>query len=192
MHNRYLRNPLLCTFAFLTVLALQAGCATIQTGSHFDETANFRSYETFSWVSETPYVSDAESIRISPLTQQDIQAAIRRELEAAGYVYKDEPGSGDLSVAYTVGTRDKIRIDSYPVEYRGTWGWHIHGSHYIVRETSEHSYTSGTLGVDIFDGRTGKPIWHGWAEKTISESDRRNPKPVVDKGVAGLFRNFPK
>lgn len=177
----------------LTILAIsQFGCATISTGSHYDETANFDAYKTFSWVSETPYVTDGESIRISPLSQQNIQTAIRRQLESAGYDYLNSPGSGDMLIAYTVGTRDKIRVESYPVEYVGVWGWHIHGSHYVIRETSEHHYTSGTLGVDIFDGKTNKPIWHGWAEKTIRESDRKNPKQVIDDGVAKLFNNFPK
>ena len=170
----------------------QFGCASIRTGSHYDETANFAAFKTFSWASQTPYVTDGESIRISPLSQKNIQTAIRRQLESAGYEYLDAPGKGDMLIAYTVGTRDKIRVESYPVQYVGVWGWHIHGSHYIIRETREHHYTSGTLGVDIFEGKTNKPIWHGWAEKTIRDSDREDPKSVIDEGVAQLFGNFPQ
>jgi hypothetical protein len=91
-----------------------------------------------------------------------------------------------------VGTRDKIRVSSYPVNYPGTWGWHVYGSHYYIREVSAHSYTEGTLGVDIFDGKTNKPVWHGWAEKTISSSDRQNPDPLIKTGVAKLFESFPR
>ncbi|HNP63017.1 MAG TPA: DUF4136 domain-containing protein [Woeseiaceae bacterium] len=176
----------------LLLVIAQSGCATIRTGSHYDETANFAAFKTFSWVSETPYVTDGESIRISPLSQQNIQAAIRRHLESAGYEFLDTPGNGDMLIAYTVGTRDKIRVESYPVDYVGVWGWHIHGSHYVIRETRKHQYTSGTLGVDIFEGKTNKPIWHGWAEKTIRDSDRKDPKSVIDDGVAKLFSSFPQ
>lgn len=181
------RNLIIVTSAWAL-----AGCVAINTGSHYDETANFSAYKTFSWVSDQPYVYDETSIRISPLTQNKIRVAIRNRLEKSGYAFTDTPGSADLLVAYTVGTRDKIRVESYPVEYSGSWGWHVHGSHYYVREVSEHSYTEGTLGVDIFDGHSNKPIWHGWAEKTISDSDRKDPGPIIEEGVTRLFDSFPR
>ena len=192
MCRHYFSGRVLRNIAFLAASLAIAGCVTIKTGSHYDETADFSAYKTFSWVSGSPYIYDDSAIRISPLTQSKIQAAIRERLEIAGYSFSEEPHSGDFLVAYTVGTREKIRVDSYPIDYPGTWGWHVHGSHYVVREVSEHHYTSGTLGVDIFDGQTSKPIWHGWAEKTISESDRRDPGPVIEEGVSRLFEAFPK
>lgn len=175
----------------ISVLAL-ASCAVIKTGSHYDETINFSAYETFSWVSETPYISDETSIRISPLSQTKIQAAIRKQLTLAGYTFVDTPGNADFVIAYTVGTRDKIRVGSYPIDYPGSWGWHLRGSHFTVRETYNHQYTEGSLGVDMFDGESNQPIWHGWAEKTISDSDRKYPGPVIEQGIAQLFSKFPQ
>ena len=54
-----------------------------------------------------------------------------------------------------------------------------------------HSYTEGTLGVDIFDEKTRKPIWHGWVTKIITDGDRENPSPAIKKAVEALMRAFP-
>jgi hypothetical protein len=128
---------------------------------------------------------------ISPLTQSKIQDAIRIELEKQGFEFRDDRDEADFVVAYTVGARDKVRIDSYPADYRGRWGWHVDYSYYFVREVSAHTYTQGTLGVDIFDNDSNKPVWHGWAEKTITASDRADPSKTINVGVAKLFESFP-
>jgi hypothetical protein len=126
------------------------------------------------------------------LSQSKIQDAIRSELERKGYSFTENRDEADFVVAYTVGTRENIRTSHYPVGYHGSWGWHVPGSYYYIRETTEHRYTEGTLGVDIFDNESKKPVWHGWAEKTITESDRADPSSVIREGVAKLFESFPR
>ena len=117
---------------------------------------------------------------------------LQRQLELQGYTFAENGESADFSVAYTVGTRDKIRMESYPTGYRGHWGWHDPHSHYYFRKVSADNYTQGTLGVDIFDNETGKPVWHGWAEKTVTQSDRADPGPTIEEGIAKLFQSFPR
>ncbi len=71
----------------------------------------------------------------------------------------------DFVVAYTVGTREKIVSTSYPTTYQGDWGWHLYGRYYYQTEVEHRTYTEGTLGIDIFDGKSKEPVWHGWASK---------------------------
>jgi hypothetical protein len=179
----------------LSVLAILAGvlsgCATISTGSHFDETVNFGAYKSFSWIDDEPLISAGMSMPVSALSESMINAAIRRELENKGYTFTEVRASADFVVAYTIGTRDAIRVDSYPVDYRGPWGWHVPYSYYHYRELSAHTYTTGTLGVDIFDNESDKPVWHGWAEKVVTQDDRKDPGPTIDAGVSKLFESFP-
>ncbi|RLA31704.1 MAG: hypothetical protein DRR11_10175, partial [Gammaproteobacteria bacterium] len=146
----------------------------------------------FSWIDENPYISDASTIRVDPLTQSKIQNAIQNQLEQKGYSFVEDRDNADFVLAYTVGTREKIRISSYPVGYRGSWGWHVYGSHYYVHEYTQHSYTEGTLSIDIFDGKTKQPVWHSWAEKSITESDRKDPSAIIKEGVAKLLESFPR
>ncbi|MCH9696418.1 MAG: DUF4136 domain-containing protein [Gammaproteobacteria bacterium] len=185
----------LCRVTTLSMLmSFAVGCATISTGAHYDETNNFGEYRTFSWIDDTPYISAGNDTGqpISPLTVSKIQNEILSGLEAKGYHFIDERNGADFVVAFTVGTRQEISIDSYPAPYYGTWGWHVRGSHYYVREVSAHNYTRGTLGVDVFDGKTKQPVWHGWAEKTVTASDRQDPEPSIKASVANLLEAFPK
>jgi len=174
------------------LILLQSGCATIKTGSYADESADFGTYQSFAWISSEPYVPAEGSKAISPLARSMINTAIREELQHQGFVFTNDREAADLLVAYTVGSRDKVQIDSYPVGYRGHWGWHTPHSHYFFRKVEARNYTEGTLGVDLFDNETGKPIWHGWAQKTVTEQDRADPAPVIKAGVAKLFAAFPE
>ncbi len=184
-------------FAFRRVVlagmaALLAACASIQTGSHYDESADFGAYRTFAWIDEQPYVVDGTSPRISPLTQAKIERAIVAELERKGYAFVAQREGADFAIAYTVGTRERIRVDAYPPAFRVYRGWHIYGGYVEVYEPRAHAYTEGTLGVDVFDNRSRKPVWHGWAEKTITESDRKDPTAAIGRAVGELLARFPR
>lgn len=181
------------TVGLLSIIALQ-GCETIDSGSHYDETNNFGEYESFSWIDDTPFITGEgrTAVSASPLTLTKIERAIQAELERKGYTFTEDRDDADFVIAYTIGTRDQVTVDSYPYPYRGAWGWHVYGSHYYVREYREHAYTRGTLSVDIFDGESRRPVWHGWAEKTITESDREDPSDTIVKAVAQLFEEFPR
>lgn len=180
------------TALVLLVLASLSACSSIRTGSHLDETNNFGTYETFSWIADDPYIGRDSDLVVSPLTQAKIQSAIQDQLEFKGYRYTDDRDEADFVVSYTVGSRETIRTTSYPAAYHGTWGWHVRGSDYYIREYEEHSYTEGTLAVDIFDGASKKPVWHGWAEKTITMSDRRHPDAAIKDSVTKLLESFPR
>ena len=179
----------------ITAAALLLGaCSTIQVGSHYDETNNFGVYRTFSWIDESPYIqgSSRDVAQVSPLTQAKIERAIRRQFELLGYNFVADRSTADFVVAYTVGTRREITVDSYPALYRGPWGWHVYGSLYYPHDVHRHEYVKGTLAIDVFDGRSRKPVWHGWAEKTVTYSDRKDPGPSIDEAVANLLIKFPR
>lgn len=172
-------------------MAILGACATIQTGSYSDDNVDFGAYQTFSWLRSDPYVAPEGSAPVNPMARAMIESAIRTELQGQGYKFTENRDDADLLVAYTVGSRDKVRIESYPVDYRGHWGWHDPRDHYYFRKIETRNYTEGTLGVDLFDNETGKPVWHGWAQKTVTSQDRADPEPTINAGIAKLFAGFP-
>lgn len=178
--------------SYLLILGLSlSSCATIKSGSHRDESASFEAYRSFSWIADEPLiVGSGSDPLVSPLTQKKIADAIVDELARKGFSYTDDRGAADFIVAYTVGTRDRIEKTSYPAAYQGAWGWHLYGQSYYDTEVVHRMYTEGTLGVDIFDGKSKQPVWHGWAMKTISNADRQDPTPSIDKAVTELFATF--
>lgn len=176
----------------LAGLLVVGACSTIDTGSHFDDTTDFTSYETWTWIADDPHIATGDELPISPLSHAKIRDAIAAQLLIKGYTRIEQHERADFVVSYSVGSRDKLRVSAYPVPYRGPWGWHVPGSRYYVTETRTHSYTEGTLAVDIFDAESKRPVWHGWAGKTITASDRENPGEVIERGVARLMEAFPR
>jgi hypothetical protein len=175
----------------ITAMLLSA-CAGIRTGSHQDESVSLSAYQSFAWMTANPYVpGDNNPVQVSPLSQKMIAQAIESELKAKGFTMVDDPESADFVLSYTVGTRERIDVSSYPNPYRGDWGWHLYGRQYQLEEVTHRSYTEGTLGIDIFDGSSKQPVWHGWATKTVSTADRENPGPSISKAVAAVFERFP-
>lgn len=173
-------------------LALLSACGTIKSGSHHDEAfqSAFSQYKTFGWIADDPLVlGENQKSLISPLTKKKIVMAIEKTLGDMGYT--KNTGDSDFVLAYTVGTRDKIDSQAYPVVYQGEWGWHLYGRYYYVNEPVHRMHTEGTLGVDIFDGRTNQPVWHGWASKTITAEDRSDPSDSIKQGVVEIFKHFP-
>lgn len=170
---------------------LLTGCTTIRTGAHKDESVSFSQYKTFAWIADDPLIQGAgQQTRISPLSRKKIVQAIKQELNAKGFTHLPNADQADFVVSYTVGTRERIDVTSYPHAYRGDWGWHLYGRDYYRTEVVHRSYTEGTLGIDIFDGATKQPVWHGWASKTISSADRENPSPSIQKAVAAIMERF--
>ena len=88
----YFRPPPSLTARYVTVAALATviiGCASITTGSHSNESANFDDYYLFSWISNVPFVRGAviSDIPISVLTQRKIEKAVRSESERKGFEF---------------------------------------------------------------------------------------------------------
>ena len=172
--------------------ATLAGCSTLKSGAHYDEFASFDGYRTFSWIDADPLVTEDPNERpVSPLAQQKITNAIAGALERKGFIFQDDRDSADFVVAYTVGTRDRLEIRSYPHAYRGDWDWRPFGRTFIAADVYEDAYTEGMLGIDIFDGRTKRPVWHGWATKRVLDEDREDPTPAIREGVRAVIDRFP-
>ncbi len=172
--------------------AALAGCATVKSGAHHDEQASFDDYQSFAWIADNPIIlGDGDQPPISPLARKIIVQSIEDELSGKGFTYLGDPDQADFVVAYTVGTRDKIVANSYPIAYRGSWGSHLYGRYYYQSGFEHRSYTEGTLGIDIFDGKTKQPVWHGWASKPVTRGDRDDPSPSIEKAVAAIIKQFP-
>ncbi|MGE3460511.1 MAG: DUF4136 domain-containing protein, partial [Pseudomonadales bacterium] len=93
---------------------------------------------------------------------------------------------------FTVGSRDQIRVDSYPATYG--MGYSRMGYYYgygMATETRVRQYTEGQLAVDIFDVKSRTPAFHGVASKKISDADRKNQQPVLNAVTTEALSAFP-
>ena len=131
----------------------------------------------------------------NPLLEPKIMAAIERGMAAKGYSKVDNPDAADFVLSFTIGSREEIRVNSYPatyagVGYRGAWGW---GAPYygLATETHVRQYEKGMLALDVFDVAERRPVFHAVAEKSISESDRKKVDETIQAAVDAALAAFP-
>jgi hypothetical protein len=174
----------------IILVSLIAACATpMRARSDYDSRNDFSRYLSFAWINDDPLIAPAGSTeRVSPLNRRRIVEAIESQLAAQGFRKVSDEASADFIVSYTVGSRDRIDVQSYPVRFRGAWGW---GWTYVGRDADVSTYREGTLAIDVFDGRTNQPVWHGWATKRITERDVANAAEQIPVAVAAILEKFP-
>ena len=119
-------------------------------------------------------------------------------LQARGYTKVDDPEAADFAVSFTVGSRDKIRVNSYPEPYRpyyGGWGccapYGAYGGYGGGTNVDVDQYTEGTLAIDIYDVAEHKPAWHGVATKRITDKMRKNPDETINEIVREILATYP-
>lgn len=167
-------------------------CAGIKIGTHYDEKYYFKGYKTFAWISQEPINQNKNgSEKASPLTLKKITNSIQNHLQSIGYQYTDDTSLADFVLSYSVGSREKFTMDYFPHDYRQYWGWYWDGEQHRSSQWHVQSWTVGTLTIDIFDNKNKQPIWHGWATKTVTENDRKDPGDSIEKAVNKIFNDFP-
>ena len=183
----------------IAVLAMTiAGCATgFKATYDHDPAQDFGDYQHYAWISENPMKIGASSKILNPLLEPRIMSAVEDALNAKGYTKVSERRSADFVLSFTVGSRDEIKVNSYPsmtgrarYGHPGHWGWG--GAYYgVATETSVRQYTKGMLAVDVFDVEERRPVWHGVAEKSINESDREDAEGTIKAAVDAVLAGFP-
>ncbi len=183
--TRYRWNSLVVT------LGLLSGCATqLQVGSDYDRTAMFRDYHTFTVMQREH--SGLEN-PLNPLVAARVEDAIRADLNEKGYVEAGDPQEADFTIDFTIGSRERTDITTYPQPYAG-WGWggpRWWGGPYWGDAVDVRQYREGTLSLDVFDARSHRPVWHGWAKKELSDDDIEHSEERVRRAVTAVLARFP-
>jgi hypothetical protein len=184
-----IRHKTFFGLALLCLLSLSA-CETMSTHSDYDRTQSFAGYRTFAWIAADPMIVAPGHPRdeVSPLNRRRVVEAIESDLAAKGMTQAAEAASADFVIAYTIGARDKINVNSYPEPYQGAWHW---GYPNYWSGVDLNTYTEGRLAIDIFDGRTREPVWHGVATKRIEASDLRHAEERIQTAVKSILKDFP-
>ena len=172
----------------LTLVLGLAGCETLRVGSDYDRTADFASYHSFIWLPREDYgVSN-------PLVVERARDAIQARLEQKGYTLASDPEYADFAVDFTIGARERTDIRAYPAPYSGAWYWygpHWWGYPYWGTGVDVYRYREGVLAIDVFDAKTHRPIWHGWAKKPLTRRDMEQSGQSIREAVDAVLARFP-
>lgn len=166
---------------------LLSACTSLRVGSDFERSASFSAYHTFSFMPREHYGS--QNPLVAQRARDDIQAALTRR----GFSFVSDPASADFSVDFTIGSRERVDVASYPTPYvgwydgyAGWWGYRYWGTGVDVRQ-----YREGTLSIDIFDASSHRPVWHGWAKKELMTSDIEHSEEPIRTAVETVLSRFP-
>ncbi|MGI9329611.1 MAG: DUF4136 domain-containing protein [Gammaproteobacteria bacterium] len=183
---------------FIVVLSglLIVSCATtMRATTDFDASVDFSAYETFSWIDSNPLISSVTQRPLSPLVVGRLKAETRELLSASGLRFVEDPTEADLAVAFTIGSREGIRITSYPTRNfrtgprgRRDYRWNNYWSGNQIRT---RQYTEGQLAVDLFDVTEARPVWHGTTATRITRGDRESPDELIRQALEAIFAKFP-
>jgi hypothetical protein len=186
---------ILSRFAAASAVSLLVfGCATgpaIKATYDYNPAVNFSGYQTFAFISANPMIVASDRI-VNPMLEGRIMQAIRAQMQAKGFREVADVEQANMAIAFTVGARDQIKVDSYPASFRT--GYYNRSRYYgygYGTETKVRQYTEGQLAVDIFDVASHAPAYHGTATKKITSSDRANQEPVLNAVVAEALGGFP-
>jgi hypothetical protein len=171
------------------------GCSSsspIESAYDYNRQVDFTGYRTYAFISENPMsVSQAQGA-VNPMLQGRLMESIRIAMNAKGYSEVQDVEAADMAIGFTVGSRDQIKVDTYPSSFQT--GYSRRGYYYGYNygtETRVRQYTEGQLAVDVFDVASHTPAFHGVASKKISDSDRKNQQAVLNAIATEALSGFP-
>jgi hypothetical protein len=157
--------------AVLLVAATASASVKVET----EPGADFSDYRTYAWKEGAP--------ALYAQIQQKIVESIDRELSERGLTRVE--GEADLYVTtYAHGAGQ-----GHVVTDKGFWG-RDEGLGGVATVSSVQVSSAGTLVVYLIDAETEKPVWRGWAEKTMGDNPSKALRKV-EKVIRKLFREYP-
>ncbi len=186
--------------SLLLVLSISACAAQLKSSVDVADHAEFGELKTYAWITDQPlFTSNAVSPEvINPLNEQRIRTAVEQQLQNKGY-RKVSIEQADFVVAFTLGARDRVRVQQYYNNFGYNYYGYRHGFSRFGRfgrgfggfgsSVSVRTFTEGTLVVDIFENTENQAIWHGSATKRLSRDN--GTRELIDEAVTVLLADFP-
>ena len=178
--------------AWVCIVIIVAGCAQLQTDSKIDDTTDFSSLKTFSWLHDAD--QPAEDVRLNdPNIRQAVRNAVEESLAAKGYVMTERQ-QADFLVTWFGAIEQKIKKENIDHFY-SPYGYGTlfrdpafnTGSPQKIRE-----YEKGTIIIDIVDPKSQKVIWRGNGSGRLAEDQ---PEQTVlrnlNRSVTTILAPFP-
>lgn len=160
-----------------------------------DKTVDFSRYRTFAWIE--PGESDTAGNKPNDLMEQNIRAAVGRELQQAGW--QETRRKPDVLLSYDVAVERSTRQRNDPVysqsftrtyynPYTRRFFSVYYPSRYLGSERSEYSVREGTVTISMIDAKTEKTIWQGWTTDEVNSKNLTSKE--IQASVRSIFRKF--
>lgn len=166
---------------------LLSGCAG---SAHIekDDTANFSSYRSFSWLT-------TKKDRKNDLVQKKISDAVSERLVKAGW--KQDDRHPDIYLNYDIAVDRSIRNNSEPV-YSSPGFRYLYNPfsrrivtvyyppQFLGYERNAESVREGTVTITMIDAKTDKVVWQGWSTGVVNSPNLTSKE--IQWAVKNIFK----
>lgn len=191
LNRKFLQNFL----ASVIIICLLAACApSVKVRSDTDPSVNLNKYQTYGFFSQMGIEGD----NYSNLLGQHFRSAIAAQMDARGFT---QAGNPQLQVNVSIGSEDKVRVNTYqdPYLYGGHYGMYgrgYYGSPWGYgygggTRTTVHQYTEANVYIDLVDSTEHKMVWQGVATFTITDKMQQQLRETIYNTVDKIFAEFP-
>lgn len=181
--------------AAFALAVLMGGCSSsspIKSQYDFNSAVDFSGIRSYAFLSDHPMIVGQTQGAVSPMLEPRIMDSIRIAMNGKGFNEVEDPESADVAIGFTIGSREEIKVTSYPSSYHA--GYARRGYYYgygMGTQTQVRQYTEGQLAVDVFEVASHNPAFHGSATKRISDSDREKQQETLNAIAAEALSGFP-
>ena len=169
--------------AMAVVAGALVGCASLTVKSDVN-TALIGSVHcnTFAWAGSFRGNSPIRNTIANPLNESRLRAAISAHL--GNTPIQPAPGNADCLVGYGIGSTAVVYPGWPYYGYGYGWGWgYGWPGPYVYRE--------GIIAVDLYDARSGQPLWHASVDQDLSGASGPEAQKRIDAAVAAIFTKYP-
>lgn len=175
-------------------LLIFSSCANT---AHIEKTqgTDLTRYKTYSWVEEDQ--KEKKPNRTRQITQQNIQAAVNKQLQKSGWRLTDSNPDVLVSTDLVIEKNQKQQQDPvysqpYSTTYFNRYSRRFNTFYFPSRFMGYDSYSTtvkeGTVTVTLIDAKTDKAVWQGWATNELSNNQISNKE--INKNVNSIFKKF--
>lgn len=141
-------------------------------------------WETYAWV-------EAKDAAQNPLVHQRIVKAIDYWLTMRGRQEVSQSESPDVLVTYHTNTNNEVVVTSDTMGYGYGPGFYWGGGGMATTTTRSHTYTKGTLVVDVWDPGAKTLLFRGTGTDTVDDNPEKLEKKI-NKIVEKMVKEFDK
>jgi hypothetical protein len=162
----------------LATIAL-AGCA-VAVRSYVDRRADFSQYRTYAWGAADTFTTGDPRLDNNTFFRDRLQKAADARFAARGFE-QTELESADLVLHYHMNVTQRIDVNQMDQQYG------------YCDDCRAEVYDAGTLTLDLVETRTGRLVWRGWSERSLSGvlDDQDWMDRQVEDAVAQILERLP-
>ena len=198
--NTLIMKSIPTTFIYLFIAVLTTRCSgSLQTSSKIENGVKFDQYKTYAWVA--PHNPDDTSRnddkRYAPLIRQLSEQALEKKGMKMDALHPDAVFAFDTRVEERVKYSKAAMSNAsyyyggagyYPGVYIGT-AYYDNSAIIPGGEVLPQEYDQGMLAIQMFDAKTKKILWRGFAEKPFTA--KSDVEADIKKAVREVFMQLP-